>query len=388
MTQAYIVDAIRTPIGRRKGGLAHMRPDDLAAVPLAALTERNNIDAADIEDVIMGCVTQVGEQGLNIGRNAALIAGFPKEVTGTSVNRMCGSSQQAVNFGAMAVMSGAHDMVIGAGIESMTRVEMGSDMFYRGELKLPSEKLTWRYTFVQQGVSAELIAQKYGITRSMLDEFALESHRRAAAAQDGGKLEPEIVAVDTVDEEGAAARITADEGIRRDTTLEKLASLRTPFLEGGVISAAASSQISDGASALLIANEAAVERHGLKPRARIVSMAVAGVDPTIMLTGPMPATAKALEKAGMSIDDIDIFEVNEAFASVVLAWSQEMGVNLDKVNVYGGACALGHPLGASGARLLTTLLNALEQEDKRFGLSTMCIGFGQGIATIIERLDN
>jgi acetyl-CoA acetyltransferase family protein len=388
MSQAYIVDAIRTPIGRRKGGLARVRPDDLAAVPLAALTERNNVDAAEIEDVIMGCVTQVGEQGLNIGRNAALIAGFPKEVTGTSVNRLCGSSQQAVNFGAMAVMSGVHDMVIGAGIESMTRVEMGSDMFYRGELKMPSEKLTWQYTFVQQGVSAELIAQKYGITREMLDEFALESHRRAGVAQDAGKLAPEIIAVDTVDEEGAATTITADEGIRRDTTIEKLASLKTPFMEGGVISAAASSQISDGASALLIANEAAVERHGFKPRARIVSMAIAGVDPTIMLTGPMPATAKALEKAGMSIDDIDIFEVNEAFASVVLAWSQEMNVSLDKVNIYGGACALGHPLGASGARLLTTLLNALEQEDKRFGLSTMCIGFGQGIATIIERLDN
>jgi len=387
MSQAYIVDAIRTPIGRRKGGLARMRPDDLAAVPLAALAERNNIAAADVEDVIMGCVTQVGEQGLNIGRNAALIAGFPKEVTGTSVNRMCGSSQQAVNFGAMAVMSGAHDLVIGAGIESMTRVEMGSDMFYRGELKMPSEKLTWRYTFVQQGVSAELVAQKFGITRKMLDEFAVESHRRAAAAQDAGKLDPEIVPVTTVDEDGATTIITKDEGIRRDTTLEKVATLKTPFMEGGVITAAASSQISDGASALLLANEAAVERHGLKPRARIVSMAVAGVDPTIMLTGPMPATAKALEKAGMSIDDIDIFEVNEAFASVVLAWTQEMGVSMDKVNIYGGACALGHPLGASGARLLTTLLNALEQEDKRFGLSTMCIGFGQGIATIIERLD-
>jgi acetyl-CoA acetyltransferase family protein len=387
MSQAYIVDAVRTPIGRRKGGLARVRPDDLAAVPLLALTERNPIEAADIEDVIMGCVTQVGEQGLNIGRNAALIAGFPKEVTGTSVNRMCGSSQQAVNFGAMAVMSGAHDLVIGAGIESMTRVEMGSDMFYRGELKMPSEKLTWRYTFVQQGVSAELVAQKYGITRPMLDEFAVESHRRAGAAQDAGKLSPEIVPVTTVDEDGAATTITADEGIRRDTTLEKVASLRTPFMEGGVITAAASSQISDGASALLLANDAAVERHGLKPRARIVSMAVAGVDPTIMLTGPMPATAKALAKAGLSIDDIDIFEVNEAFASVVLAWTQEMGVSMDKVNIYGGACALGHPLGASGARLLTTLLNALEQEDKRFGLSTMCIGFGQGIATVIERLD-
>jgi len=387
MSQAYIVDAVRTPIGRRKGGLARMRPDDLAAVPLLALTERNSIDASDIEDVIMGCVTQVGEQGLNIGRNAALIAGFPKEVTGTSVNRMCGSSQQAVNFGAMAVMSGAHDLVIGAGTESMSRVEMGSDMFYRGELKMPSEKLTWRYTFVQQGVSAELVAQQYGITRPMLDEFAVESHRRAALAQDAGKLAPEIVPVTTVDEDGAPATITADEGIRRDTTLEKVATLKTPFMEGGVITAAASSQISDGASALLLANEAAVERHGLKPRARIVSMAVAGVDPTIMLTGPMPATTKALDKAGMSIEDIDIFEVNEAFASVVLAWSKELGVDMEKVNIYGGACALGHPLGASGARLLTTLLNALEQEDKRYGLSTMCIGFGQGIATVIERLD-
>ncbi|MBJ96153.1 MAG: acetyl-CoA C-acyltransferase [Rickettsiales bacterium] len=388
MSQAYIVDAIRTPIGRRKGGLARIRPDDLAAIPLTALTERNSIKGADVEDVIMGCVTQVGEQGLNIGRNAALIAGFPKEVTGTSVNRLCGSSQQAVNFGAMAVQSGAHDLVIGAGIESMTRVEMGSDMFYRGELKMPSEKLTWQYTFVQQGVSAELIAQKYGITRPMLDSFALESHRRAAAAQDGGKLNAEIIPVDTIDEDGSPTTISADEGVRRDTTLEKLASLKTPFMEGGVISAAASSQISDGASALLLANDDAVQRYGLKPRARIVSMATAGVDPTIMLTGPMPATAKALDKAGMSISDIDIFEVNEAFASVVLAWSQDMGVNMDKVNIYGGACALGHPLGASGARLLTTLLNALEQEDKRFGLSTMCIGFGQGIATVIERLDN
>ncbi len=387
MSQAYIVDAVRTPIGRRKGGLARMRPDDLAAVPLAALTERNSVEASDIEDVIMGCVTQVGEQGLNIGRNAALIAGFPKEVTGTSVNRMCGSSQQAVNFGAMAVMSGAHDLVIGAGTESMSRVEMGSDMFYRGELKMPSEKLTWRYTFVQQGVSAELVAQQFGITRPMLDEFAVESHRRAAVAQDAGKLAPEIVSVSTVDEDGAPSTITADEGIRRDTTLEKVASLKTPFMEGGVITAAASSQISDGASALLLANEAAIERHGLKPRARIVSMAVAGVDPTIMLTGPMPATTKALAKAGLSIDDIDLFEVNEAFASVVLAWSKELGVDMGKVNIYGGACALGHPLGASGARLLTTLLNALEQEDKRYGLSTMCIGFGQGIATVIERLD-
>jgi len=386
MSTAYIVDAIRTPIGRRKGGLARIRPDDLAAVPLQALVERNPIEAGAIEDVILGCVTQVGEQGLNIGRTAPLIAGFPKEVPGTSVNRMCGSSQQAVNFAAMAVMSGAHDMVIGGGTESMTRVEMGSDMLYRGELKPPSQKLTWRYTFIQQGVSAELVARKYGVGRTQLDEFALESHRKAGEAQDNGRFEAEIVGVDTIDEDGNDVTIIADEGIRRGGSVEKLAELRTPFLEDGVITAATSSQISDGASALLVANEEAVQRHGLTPRAKIRSMAVAGVDPTIMLTGPMPATRKALAKAGMTMDDIDCFEVNEAFASVVLAWSRELDADLSKVNVYGGACALGHPLGASGARLLTTLLNALEQEDKTIGLSTMCIGFGQGIATIIERV--
>ncbi len=386
MATAYIVDAIRTPIGKKKGGLSRVRPDDLAAVPLQSLVERTGIDAGDVEDIVMGCVTQVGEQGLNIGRTAPLIAGFPKEVTGTSVNRMCGSSQQAVNFAAMAVLSGAHDLVIGAGTESMSRVEMGSDMFYKGEPKLPSEKLTWRYTFVQQGVSAELVAQKFGITRPELDAYALESHRRAAAAQDAGHFEREIVPVDTVDEDGHAVTITADEGIRRGTTLEKLASLKTPFLDDGVITAASSSQISDGASALLVASEDAVKRFGLTPRAKIISMSVAGVDPTIMLTGPIPATKKALAKAGMGMGDIDIFEVNEAFASVVLGWAKATEADLDKVNVYGGACALGHPLGASGARLLTTLLNALETEDKQVGLSTMCIGFGQGIATIIERV--
>ena len=371
MATAYLVDAIRTPIGRRNGGLAHIRPDDLAAVPLRALVDRTSIDAGHIEDVIMGCVSQVGEQGLNIGRNAPLIAGFPKEVTDTSVNRMCGSSQQAVNFASMAVLSGAHDVVIGAGIESMSRVEMGADMFYRGELKLPSENLLWRYTFVQQGVSAELVAQKYGIGRPELDAFAVESHRRAAAAQDAGKFEAEICSVDTVDEAGASVTVTSDEGIRRSTSLEKVASLKPAFAQDGVITAASSSQISDGAAAILVANEDAVERHGLKPRAKITSMAVAGVDPTIMLTGPMPATEKALAKAGMNLSDIDIFEVNEAFASVVLAWSQSLDVDLDRVNVYGGACALGHPLGASGARLLTTLLNALETEGKQVGLQML-----------------
>ena len=335
MPTAYIVDAIRTPIGKRKGGLSRIRADDLAAVPLQGLVARTGIDAGAIEDVIMGCVTQVGEQGLNIGRTAPLIAGFPKEVAGTSVNRMCGSSQQAVNFAAMAVMSGAHDLMIGAGVENMSRVEMGSDMFYKGEPKMPSEKLTWRYTFVQQGISAELVAQKFGIARPELDAFAFESHRRAAAAQDAGHFAREIVAVDTLDEDGGAVSITSDAGIRRGGTLEKLASLRPAFQEDGVITAATSSQISDGAAALLIASEDAVRRYGLTPRAKITSMSVAGVDPTIMLTGPIPATKKALAKAGMTMGDIDIFEVNEAFASVVLGWAQAMDADLDLVNVYG-----------------------------------------------------
>jgi acetyl-CoA acyltransferase len=386
MPTAYLVDAIRTPIGRRNGGLSRIRADDLAAVPLRALVERTGVDASHIEDVIMGCVTQVGEQGLNIGRTAPLIAGFPKEVTGTSVNRMCGSSQQAVNFAAMAVLSGAHDLVIGAGVENMSRVEMASDMFYKGEPKLPSEQLTWRYTFVQQGISAELVANKFGITREQMDRFAVESHRRAAAADDAGLFKPEIVAVDTVDADGAAITIERDEGIRRGTSFEKVQTLKPAFQEGGVVTAATSSQISDGASALLVASEAAVKELGLTPRAKITAMSVAGVDPTIMLTGPIPATRKALAKAGMGMGDVDVFEVNEAFASVVLGWAQATEADLDKVNVYGGACALGHPLGASGARLLTTLLNAMEQRDASVGLSTMCIGFGQGIATIIERV--
>jgi acetyl-CoA acetyltransferase family protein len=386
MSTAWIVDAIRTPMGRRNGGLSRIRPDDLAAIPLRALVERSGLPAAAVEDVVLGCVTQVGEQGLNIGRTAPLIAGFPKEVTGTSVNRMCGSSQQAVNFAAMGVLSGTHDVMIGGGVESMSRVEMGSDMFYKGEIKLPSEQLTWRYTFVQQGISAELVAKKWGISREQLDRFAVESHRRAGAADDAGKFAREIVPVDTVDADGKAVSVSRDEGIRRDTRYDKVKTLKPAFQEDGVITAASSSQISDGAAALLIASDDALKKHGLKPRAKIRAMTVAGVDPTIMLTGPIPATKKALAKAGMLMGDVDLFEVNEAFASVVLAWAQATEAPLDRTNVYGGACALGHPLGASGARLLTTLLNALETENKTVGLSTMCIGFGQGIATIIERV--
>ncbi len=385
MSTAYIVDAIRTPMGRRNGDLARVRPDDLAAIPLRALVERTQLDPAHVEDVVMGCVTQVGEQGLNIGRTAPLIAGFPQEVTGTSVNRMCGSSQQAVNFAAMGVMSGAHDVMIGAGVESMSRIEMGSDMFYKGEMKLPSEQLSWRYTFVQQGISAELVAQKFGVRRPELDAFAVESHRRAAAAEDAGYFESEIVSVETTDPDGNPITVTRDGGIRRDTSIERVSTLKPAFKEDGVVTAASSSQISDGAAGLLIASEEAVKRHGLKPRARVLSMSVAGVDPTLMLTGPIPATRKALAKAGLGMGDIDLFEVNEAFASVVLAWAKALEADLDRVNIYGGACALGHPLGASGALLLTTLLNALERENKQVGMSTMCIGFGQGIATVIER---
>ncbi len=386
MTTAWIIDAIRTPIGRRGGDLSRIRPDDLAAVPLRALLDRNPVDPAAIEDVVMGCVTQVGEQGLNIGRTAPLIAGFPQGVPGCSVNRMCGSSAQAVNFAAMGVLSGVQDLVVGAGVESMSRVEMGSDMFYKGEMKLPSEELSWRYTFVQQGMSAELIAQKWGISRQEMDEFAVESHRRAAAAAEANLTLPEMVPVSTIDEDGGTVSVLRDGGIRPNTSYEKVAGLKPAFKEDGRITAATSSQISDGAAALLLASDEAVARHGLEPRARIVAMTAVGVDPTMMLTGPIPATQKALARAGMTMADIDLFEVNEAFASVVLAWQRELGADLAKTNVYGGACAIGHPLGATGARMLTTLLNALEQRDARVGLSTMCIGFGQGVATIIERV--
>lgn len=386
MPTAYIVDAIRTPIGKRNGDLSRIRPDDLAAVTLRALVDRNPIEAADIDDVVMGCVVQVGEQGMNVGRTSALIAGFPIEVPGCSVNRMCGSSAQAVHFAAQAVMSGTMDLVIGAGTESMSRVEMNSDLYYKGEVRLPSEQLTWRYTFMNQGISAELIARKWKVTREELDHFAVASHAKAAAAQEAGLFDAEIVPVDTVDAEGRPVRVVRDGGIRKDTTLERLAGLKPAFKEDGIITAASSSQISDGAAALLIANEDAVKRHGLKPRARIVALAAAGVDPTIMLTGPIPATRKVLARAGMSLSDVDLFECNEAFASVVIAWHRELGVDMDRVNVKGGACALGHPLGATGARLLTTLLNTMEQRGAHIGLSTMCIGFGLGLATIVERL--
>lgn len=377
MAEAYVFEAVRSPIGRRKGGLAGVRPDELAAAVLRALVERAGVDPAEIEDVIMGCVTQLGEQGLNIARNAALVAGFPITVCGTTVNRMCGSSLTTINFAAQAVMSGAHDLVVGAGVESMSRVAMGSDS---GPL---SDRLTDRFDIVSQGVSADLIAERWGLSRKMLDELAVESHRRALSAIEGGRFEREIAPV---------FGLRQDEGPRADSTYERVAKLRPAFQKEGVITAASSSQISDGAAALLIGSAEAGERLGLKPRARVRSMALAGVDPTIMLTGPIPATQKALKKAGLGLGDVDLFEVNEAFASVVLAWAKELGgaegmeALLERTNVNGGAMALGHPLGCSGARLMTTLLHEMELRDVELGLATLCIGFGQAVATVIERV--
>ena len=384
MSEAYIFEATRTAVGRRGKALAHTRPDDLAAKNLQSLVYQAGIDAGEIEDVIMGCVTQVGEQGMNIGRTAALIAGFPITTTGTTVNRMCGSSLQTVNFGAQAVMSGVHDLVVGAGVESMTRVEMGSDVAPL------SDGLTDRFDIINQGLSAELIAKKWKLSREDLDGLALESHKRALAAIDEGYFEREIEPIEVEDENGEKVVFKVDEGPRRGTTMEKMAKLKPPFRDDGVITAASASQISDGAASVLVGSEQAGNDLGLTPRARFKAMAVAGVDPTIMLTGPIPATQKVLKKAGLSLSDIDLFEVNEAFASVVLAWADELDEDRDsllaRTNVNGGAMALGHPLGATGAKLVTTLLHEMERRDVNLGLVTLCIGFGQAVATVIERV--
>ena len=385
MSEAYIIDAIRTPVGRRNGALAGVRADELAAKTLSEIVERTGVDPNTIDDVVMGCVTQLHEQGVNVARTAALIAGFPVDVTGTTVNRLCGSSQQALNFAAMGVASGHQDIVIAAGVESMSRIAMGSDMFLQGEMVIPSPKMSWKYNIIPQGLSAELVAERFELTREELDAYSYESHQRAAAADDAGKFARELVTMDVHTEEKGDFTFANDEGIRRATTLEKLGTLKPAFKEDGVITAGSSSQISDGSAAIMLASKDAVKKYGLKPRAKITSMATAGVDPTIMLTAPIGATRKALERAGLSVDDLGAIELNEAFASVALGCGRALGMNMDKVNVYGGAIALGHPLGASGARLMTTLLNVLEEKDERYGLSTMCIGFGQGIATVIDR---
>ena len=388
MTTAVIVDAIRTPLGKRNGKLKDWHPVDLAAETLTALVERTGIDPGVVDDVVMGCVMQVGEQGVNVGRNAVLAAGWPEHVPGTTVDRQCGSSQQAAHFAAQGVIAGAYDVVVAAGVEVMTRVPMGASMA-EGKFGFPfGPKITARYAdqggLVPQGISAELIADKWGISREDMDRFGAQSQQRAQRATTEGRFEREILPVLGAD----GARVTADEGLR-ETTMESLAKLKPSFRpeeEGGRVTAGNSSQITDGASALLIMSEDKAKALGLTPRARFVDFALAGADPRLMLTAPIPATAKVLERWGKGIDALDLVEINEAFASVVLAWEKEFHPDMEKVNPNGGAIALGHPLGCSGTRLMTTLLNELERTGGRFGLQTMCEGGGMANATIIERL--
>ncbi len=398
MREAVIVDAVRTPLGKGKpnvGALSGWHPVDLAAETLRALVERNHLDPALVEDVIMGCVSQTGDQGLNIARNAALVAGYPETTPGTTIDRQCGSSQQSIHFAAQGVIAGAYDIVVAAGVESMSRVPLGSTMqqgfgapFGARMMEMYRERnLYGRGGIVPQGISAEIVAEKWKISRQEVDEFSFQSHKRAAAAADEGRFKNEIIPVEVRTGEGASGEtLTRDEGIRVDTTLEKLASLKTVFQPDGVITAGNSSQITDGAAAVLIMERKTAESLGLRPRARVIAFALAGVDPVIMLSAPIPATTKVLKSVKMSMGDIDRFEVNEAFAPVVLAWAKEHKADLSKVNVNGGAIAVGHPLGASGARLMATLLNELERVEGRFGLQTMCEGGGMANATIIERL--
>jgi acetyl-CoA acyltransferase len=389
MTQreAVIVEAVRTAVGRRGGQLKDWHPVDLLAQMLSALAQRTNIDAGLVEDVIIGCVSQVGEQSLNVGRNAVLAAGFPETVPGTTVDRQCGSSQQAIHFAAQGVLSGAYDVVIAGGVEAMTRVPMGSS-YMQGPGAPFGSLMLKRYDngLVHQGISADLVAQKWEISRNELDEYSLESHRRAAQATAGGRFSSQIVPIPVKNEDGTSSIFEKDEGIRADTSLEKLASLKPAFKPDGLITAGNSSQISDGAAAVMIMERGTAERLGLRPRARFVSFSLAGDNPIMMLTAPIPATFKALERAGLTMDDIDLVEINEAFASVVLAWQRETRADLQKVNVNGGAVAIGHPLGASGARLTTVLLNELERTGGRYGLQTICEGGGMANGMIIERL--
>jgi acetyl-CoA acetyltransferase family protein len=378
---ALIVDAVRSPIGKRNGALSGIRGDELAGQVLDALVARHDLDPAEVEDVQMGCVTQVGEQGWNIGRMAPLVAGWPESVCGTTVDRQCGSSMQCNFNAAAAVASGQLDVVISAGVEMMSRVPMGSN---GGDL---SDVLLDRWQIVPQGISAELIADEWGLTRKQLDAYSLESHRRAVAAIDEGRFENEIVPVQ-VAAAGAAVLLGVDETPRRDTSAEALAALRPAFRPNGKITAGNASQICDGAAAVLVASERAVSRLGLEPRGRFVSFGLAGVDPHRMLHGNPEACSRALARAGLGWDDVAVVEVNEAFASVVLQFVADAGLGdrMDDVNPNGGGISLGHPLGATGARVTATLLNELDRRGERYGVATMCIGFGQAIAAVIERL--
>ena len=397
MREAVIVDVVRTPLGRGKasGKLHDWHAVDLAAQPLRALVERTGIDPALVEDVILGCVSQVGEQGANIARNAALAAGLPESVVGTTVDRQCGSSQQALHFAAQGVMAGAYDVAIAAGVESMSRVPMGASIA-QGPGAPFGAALVRRYQefdlygkggLVPQGISAEIIAKQWRLTRGELDAFSAASHQRAANATDKGWFENEIVPLEVVHPDGSREFVATDEGFRRDTSAEKLAQLKPAFDPDGVITAGNSSQITDGASACLVMAREVARELGLRPRARVHAFALAGCDPVIMLTAPIPATRKILAKTGLAMRDLDAVEINEAFAPVVLAWARELGADLEKVNPCGGAIAIGHPLGCSGVRLTATLLNQLERSGGRFGLQTLCEGGGMANALILERLD-
>lgn len=383
MTEAYIIDAVRTPVGRRGGSLAEMHSADLGAHVISALVERTGIDPGAVDDVIFGCTDTLGSQAGDIARTAWLVAGMPDHVPGVTIDRQCGSSQQAVHFAAQGVMSGTADLIIAGGVQNMSKIPISAAMIAGAEFGFTTpfaESPGWVARYGDQEVSqfrgAEMIAEKWDITRERMEQFALESHERAAAAADEGRFDSQIVPLNG---------LAQDETIRRGTTLEKMASLNT-LTEDGRLTAAVASQICDGASAMLIASKKAVEEHGLTPRARVHHISVRADDPVWMLTGPIRATKYALERAGMSVDEIDLFECNEAFAPVVLAWMDELGIDRQKVNVNGGGIALGHPIGATGTRLMATLLNELERTGGRYGLQTMCEGGGQANVTIIERL--
>lgn len=381
MREVVIVDGCRTAVGRKGGALANFRSDDLAAVILAELMNRTDVDPAMVEDVIIGCVTQTNEQAMNVARDALLIAGFPIHVPGVTIDRQCGSSQQAVHFGAQAIAAGDMDIVIAGGVESMTRSPMFSNV---GDTKA-SEKLQERYEIVNQGISAEKIADTWELSREQLDELSYESHRRAIAAIENGYYKREIVPVH-VSSAGETHLFKEDEGPRRDTSVDILAGLSPVFQENGKITAGNASQMSDGASAVLLMSRQKADELGLRPKARIIARTVVGSDPTLMLTGPIEATRKALRKAKLTMEEIDRFEVNEAFASVPLAWMHELQADPERLNVNGGAIALGHPLGATGTRLLTSLLHELERIEGRYGLLAICEGMGMANATMIERL--
>jgi len=386
MREAVIVDAIRTPVGKRDGMLKGWHPVDLLAHTLRALVQRNHLDPAEIDDVIAGCVMQVGEQAANVGRNAVLAAGFPESVPGTTVDRQCGSSQQAIHFAAQGVMSGAYDIAIGCGVEAMTRVPMGSSAA-SGPGKPFGPLMLQRYDNVvfNQGIGAEMMAQKWNISRQELDEFSYESHQRAAKATEEGRFCNEITPV-PVETENGTVFVGKDEGIRKETTLAKIGSLKPAFKADGVVHAGNASQISDGAAAVLVMDLKTAQRLNLRPLARFVEFALAGDDPVMMLSAPIPATRKILDRAGLKMQDIDRTEINEAFATVPLAWKRELHADMSTVNVNGGAVALGHPLGASGARLMSTLVHELQRTGLRYGLQTMCEGGGMANATLIERL--